>query len=452
MSCEGMGPLLSRYVDGEATGEDRAKVEAHVAACPDCRKELEIFGTNERLVAEALTGAFDWNGLAAQTVDAVRKAAAIDREGQDVALPEGSASAAATGPLRARLLNVKSMVGVAAAVFFLVSASLAYSVFVLHDSLDNLCPRLNQLAGTVDRLIAEQANLIHTVKTRDVASPARVGPDAGHSGQTAHPCRTMPPHESGDPTDRTPKPPDIVKAPLDAAEGEDPIRAFEVSALPDRVYAYWTFNAKSISPDAKYYLYRRQEDETDYDEIAEGSAGSCDSYIDHNVKPMTPYEYRLEVDTGKGVTGVRGPVLIKTSPDLEVIFQGSAAQGEGQALMGRFKVIRRVEGRWVSALFTVTEGELVGGVKYAPEIRREVDFSTDYVLAEVKHAERQKSLGHEKKKTDENGVAKDVYKEIFHTETIPKATLDDFAGDVFSLWSGEAVRGTRGLLMESRTQ
>jgi hypothetical protein len=443
-----MGPLLSRYVDNEATAEERARVDGHVAACPDCRKELEIFATNERLVAEALMGALDWHGLAYQTVDAVRKAAVLEKEEEGNTCAKGTTDGT-TGRVRGWLFSVRSVASVAAVMFFFVSACLAYSVFVLHDSLDTLCPHINQLAGTVDKLVAEQTDLLHALRYRDSESSTSAAAGTNRPGQDVRPGRTAPGSETGTAIDETSNHADVAETPEHTMEGEEPIRAFDVFALPDKVYAYWTFNPKSISPDAKYFLYRRQEDESDYDEIAGGSAGSRESYIDHNVKPMTPYEYQLKVDTGKGLTGVSKPVSVKTAPDLEVVFQG-IAQGKGRTLIGWFKVIRRVEGRWVSALFTVTEGETVGGIKYAPEIRRDVDFSTGYVLAEVKHAERQKSLGLEKKKIVEDGVHKDAYEEKFLAETTPRATLDDFAGDAFSMWSGETRRGTRGLLKESR--
>src|SRR5262249_28235128 len=36
--CEDLEPLLTPYVDGEATAEQRAAIEAHFAGCPSCRE------------------------------------------------------------------------------------------------------------------------------------------------------------------------------------------------------------------------------------------------------------------------------------------------------------------------------------------------------------------------------------------------------------------------------
>ena len=40
MKCEELEPLVSGYVDGELPPDQRAQVEAHLAACESCRREL----------------------------------------------------------------------------------------------------------------------------------------------------------------------------------------------------------------------------------------------------------------------------------------------------------------------------------------------------------------------------------------------------------------------------
>ena len=41
MECDVVRDLLPLYVDGGASAESRALVEAHLALCPDCRAECE---------------------------------------------------------------------------------------------------------------------------------------------------------------------------------------------------------------------------------------------------------------------------------------------------------------------------------------------------------------------------------------------------------------------------
>jgi anti-sigma factor RsiW len=45
MDCTGIRPLISYYYDGEATPEERAQVEQHLAGCEDCRRILAQYRT-----------------------------------------------------------------------------------------------------------------------------------------------------------------------------------------------------------------------------------------------------------------------------------------------------------------------------------------------------------------------------------------------------------------------
>jgi len=56
MACgDDLKTLLSRYVDGELSPEERARVEEHTAACAPCRELLQIFQKNENLLSNALS-------------------------------------------------------------------------------------------------------------------------------------------------------------------------------------------------------------------------------------------------------------------------------------------------------------------------------------------------------------------------------------------------------------
>lgn len=43
MTCEGWGPMLSRFVDGELTVSEASSLERHVEFCERCRRELASF-------------------------------------------------------------------------------------------------------------------------------------------------------------------------------------------------------------------------------------------------------------------------------------------------------------------------------------------------------------------------------------------------------------------------
>jgi len=56
MACgDDMKTLLSRYVDGELSADERARVDEHIVACNPCRELLQIFQKNESLLSNALS-------------------------------------------------------------------------------------------------------------------------------------------------------------------------------------------------------------------------------------------------------------------------------------------------------------------------------------------------------------------------------------------------------------
>ena len=56
MKCgDEMGILLSRYVDGELSEEQKGTVDAHCEACGECREQLSIFQHNDQMLANALS-------------------------------------------------------------------------------------------------------------------------------------------------------------------------------------------------------------------------------------------------------------------------------------------------------------------------------------------------------------------------------------------------------------
>src|SRR5579864_556712 len=56
MPCgDDLKTLLSRYVDGELSPEERTRVDEHVVACVPCRDLLQLFQKNESLLSNALS-------------------------------------------------------------------------------------------------------------------------------------------------------------------------------------------------------------------------------------------------------------------------------------------------------------------------------------------------------------------------------------------------------------
>ena len=43
MDCRGINGLLTAYLDGEVTPEERTRIDEHLTAYPRCRQEPEVF-------------------------------------------------------------------------------------------------------------------------------------------------------------------------------------------------------------------------------------------------------------------------------------------------------------------------------------------------------------------------------------------------------------------------
>jgi len=51
-NCQDLEPLLTPYVDGEATADQRAAIEGHLAACPTCREFADAEAHARELVKQ----------------------------------------------------------------------------------------------------------------------------------------------------------------------------------------------------------------------------------------------------------------------------------------------------------------------------------------------------------------------------------------------------------------
>ncbi len=49
--CAGIKRMLSRFVDGEATEKEKGLLESHLAACPECAKELALVSKAKNMIA-----------------------------------------------------------------------------------------------------------------------------------------------------------------------------------------------------------------------------------------------------------------------------------------------------------------------------------------------------------------------------------------------------------------
>lgn len=77
MACgDDVKTLLSRYVDGELSPEERSRVEEHTASCAPCRELLQIFQKNESLLSNALSTESFGNAVIESVISEIKREAA----------------------------------------------------------------------------------------------------------------------------------------------------------------------------------------------------------------------------------------------------------------------------------------------------------------------------------------------------------------------------------------
>ena len=57
MDCKEVKQLLAAYLDNEVTVEERRQIDAHLAVCPDCKKELDELAAAQNSLRQAFHAA-----------------------------------------------------------------------------------------------------------------------------------------------------------------------------------------------------------------------------------------------------------------------------------------------------------------------------------------------------------------------------------------------------------
>jgi hypothetical protein len=77
MDCKSISGLLAAYLDGEVTPEEREQIEAHLAACPQCREELEALATTRKGLRQVLKEAAAGVAPQAESWERIKQRAGI---------------------------------------------------------------------------------------------------------------------------------------------------------------------------------------------------------------------------------------------------------------------------------------------------------------------------------------------------------------------------------------
>ncbi len=84
MTCEHAGVLIERRLDGEASPDDDARLDAHAASCPSCAALLE----QETALDAALVARFSGVAPSARLVHAVRARVAAEQPAPAAWIPD----------------------------------------------------------------------------------------------------------------------------------------------------------------------------------------------------------------------------------------------------------------------------------------------------------------------------------------------------------------------------
>lgn len=441
MPCEHMGVLLSRYVDGEASAEDRCVVERHVRECADCKQELEVFRRNEELLSQALSQEVAGEAFIAEV------------------LAKAGLAPSRQGPIRSRLSRAASAV----ATFFSVPARaiavvlVGISVFLAWDS--------HSVHRENERWIAEiQAALSRIRESNDVNHQlVRLVQDMKDAVQrTAAQAEKAPPVEAvPDPT--SPPPQQVVvdhPGPAEPLEQRQEVKALlptdffhSVAAISYKEGVYLSWETKPPMGKVTYDIYRQDAAGQEFMGPINASPILVCCYLDESARPASTYAYQVVAIPAVGEPEKSRVIEIHTLGDIRIQNNGSMTLGtESRSFID---VQRYVDGRWLNAIFLVAEGQPIGARQYCKETRSEVDFSTGYVLRRITDEEREvKRLVWDAARDGEGNFLRDprtgsfyyVWREVTEKVTTNRISVTDRSGKEYKLWKGEGRRGTLGSL------
>lgn len=350
MSCgDDLKTLLSRYVDGELSPEERTRADEHVAACVPCRELLQIFQKNESLLSNALSTESFGNNVIEAVISEIK------REGVPT---ETSALEVPVEPAR-----LKPWMQIAAAALFAVGL-----VVILNGShsreMSDLQAKLNKLAGTTqdltERLAVNQAESNRLLVSMRVEDALRRAPEG--SGL----AYITPQHL-------------VVRASFDP-----------------KLYG-------------AFAVYRHAEGESD-DRFAKlhGARLESPEFIDVSVKPGQGYVYKFrayrsarEEDFVESLPIImRVPRVPELSPEKGIRIQCIDIAVTHK--LAKFVLTRTVDGQPISEEFLVKPGERLGEIRELPGAGR-VDFRTNLTLDRLEDGNQTLAVSYTRALLDSSG-------------------------------------------------
>lgn len=356
MSCpEQMEVLLSRYVDGELSPEERAGVHEHLLSCGTCQRTLGLFQKNESLLSNALAG----EAFGDAVVDAVSRRLRQDRAPAE-ARPDEDSFGEWLRSRRALPLAGAAALLLAAFLYVLISGT-AREADLRALAKDQLVRSERAEAALHDqlRLDREQQDallkLVRDIRTREAFRNAGDGLTLGYLESPEHV---------------------VVKASFDS-------RAF-----------------------SSYSVLRRGESEKEDQYVQLGGALALPEYTDSTSRRGQGYYYKFRAFRSGSESTDSAPIFMRLP------FAGELAPEESVLVTcdkvavprtGAWFVLQRVvNGKPAIDRAWVNIGERVGGVRDVPGIGQ-VDFGTNLVLDRIEEGNQAMAISYTAPILDEAG-------------------------------------------------
>lgn len=433
MPCEHMGVLLSRYVDGEASAEDRRVVEGHVRECGDCKQELETFRRNENLLAQAFS-----DGVAGESfISDVLAKAGVARS------RPGKVRLAVNRAVRAVAVFLAVPARAAAAILLGMSAFLAWNAYSVHRQNERL---ISEISDALDKFAgANQAN-------RDLAQALQ---ELREDLRVATAPREPEPHEQVARNPEHPDPKEIEATPVPPVVPPEPERVVIVTTgLFHSVSAVSWETGVRLSWETRgptqgkvgFSVFRKGSGEAEFGQPLNPAPITKElCYLDTTALPGgRSYIYKIVGEPEGGAKEESNPIEVRTLGDIMIVNNGVVRASDKSYEKAIIEVKKWIAGRWASERFLVAADEPIGSG----------DFSTGCTLGRIEEADRTRMYPCEDFARDKDGnLLRDgsgrylhEFKEKPISERTNRILVIDEGKHEYPLWQGEGRRGTVGSL------
>jgi hypothetical protein len=352
MACgDDLKTQLSRYVDGELSSEERARVDEHVAACAPCRELLQIFQKNESLLSNALSTESFGNAVIESVLSEIK------REAQPVEarpVEEGATEWVRNRPALPLAAAALLMIGLTV----ILNASHNRDLEKVKGDLLVVSNRLQDVTIDASKKAEEFEQTIRSIRMEDATYRA-------------------------------------------------PERQMWAYITPQHLVVRGNFDPKVYSA---FTVYRRAEGEGNefFKKLSGDRRLESPEYIDSTVSPGHAYVYKFRAyRTAKDEDFVESLPVTMRVPRVQELGADRSVRVECVDIgysykIAKFRLHRVVNGRTVTEEFAVKPGERLGELREIPGFGR-VDFRTNLTLERLEHGSQSMTVSYTKALLDPNG-------------------------------------------------